>query len=94
MAPSKLKTYVGTLALILGATYSGGLTYEAAAADDFLVPEAFAAAHKLVKPSEGEVLHHQLDWASGVAEARRKAAAEGKLICLFRTANGDVRGLC
>lgn len=56
-------------------------------------PARFEELHKLMKPQPGEWKWAEIPWMSDLAEARKKAAAEGKPLYVWTMA-GEPLGQC
>lgn len=58
-----------------------------------LTPERFADLHKLVKPQGSEFAWYEdIPWLASVQAAREKAAAEGKPLLVWCSADGQPCG--
>jgi hypothetical protein len=58
-----------------------------------LSPESFDALHALIHPQAGEFAwYDEIPWLTSVQEAREKAAAEGKPILVWTSADGQPCG--
>ena len=58
-----------------------------------LTPESFDALHKLILPQAGEFAwYEEIPWLTSVQAAREKAAAEGKPILIWSSADGQPCG--
>jgi hypothetical protein len=63
----------------------------AAPAAELIPSDQFRALHALIKPRAGEAAWQEISWLTDLAEARRKAAAEGKPIFVW-SASGEPLG--
>jgi hypothetical protein len=62
-------------------------------ARDGIAPEQFSALHALVKPRPGEFAwYDDIPWLTSVQEAREKAAAQGKPLLVWCSADGQPCG--
>ena len=66
---------------------------EKAAADNALTAEEYERLHKEIRPRTGEAVWAEIAWMYDLHKARRKAAQEGKPLCVWRMA-GDPTGVC
>jgi hypothetical protein len=58
-----------------------------------LAPESFDALHKLILPQADEFAwYEEIPWLTSVQAAREKAAAEGKPILIWCSADGQPCG--
>lgn len=58
-----------------------------------LAPESFDALHRLILPQAGEhAWYDEIPWLTSVQEAREKAAAEGKPLLVWCSADGQPCG--
>lgn len=74
----------------------GGLVLASIAATDVrpeLTPQEFERLHKEIRPRPGEALWAEIPWTYDLVKARKKAAEEGKPLCVWRMA-GDPTGRC
>jgi len=62
-------------------------------ANQDLTPEKFAAMHALIRPQAGEFgWYEDVPWLTSVQEAREKAAAAGKPLLIWCSADGQPCG--
>jgi hypothetical protein len=59
-----------------------------------LLPAEFARVRALIRPHPGESRWAELPWESSLWEARKKAAAAGKLIFIMGAGSGTATGFC
>jgi hypothetical protein len=58
-----------------------------------LGPETFEALHRLIRPQAGEFAwYEEIPWLTSIQQAREKAAAEGKPILVWSSADGQPCG--
>ncbi len=58
-----------------------------------LSPESFDALHKLILPQAGEFAwYEEIPWLMSIQAAREKAAAEGKPLLIWCSADGQPCG--
>ena len=61
--------------------------------DRAVSPEEFHTVHRLIKPQAGEFAwYEEIPWMTRVQPAREKAAAEGKPLLLWTSADGQPCG--
>jgi hypothetical protein len=82
---------LSVLAAALAAFGTGAAAQEKPGAE--LRPDAFEKLHALVKPRPDEWKWARIPWMSDLAEARKKAAAEGKPLYVWTMA-GEPLGQC
>jgi hypothetical protein len=58
-----------------------------------ITPAEFERLHKEIRPRPGESSWAEIPWMYDLHKARRKAAEEGKPLCVWRMA-GDPTGFC
>jgi hypothetical protein len=58
-----------------------------------IAPAEFERLHRDVRPREGESPWAQVPWMYDLVKARKKAAEEGKPLCIWRMA-GDPTAVC
>jgi hypothetical protein len=58
-----------------------------------IVPHDFERLHKEICPRPGEAVWADIPWLYDLHKARKKAADEGKPLCVWRMA-GDPTGVC
>ncbi len=87
------------LAVILAAFSQAGLRHAeagvatAAQAGQDLTPERLGDLHALIKPQAGEFAWYEdIPWFTSVQAAREKAAAEGKPLLVWCSADGQPCG--
>ena len=58
-----------------------------------LSPESFEPLHALIRPQPGEFSwYEEIPWLTSIQEAREKAAAEGKPLLVWSSADGQPCG--
>lgn len=78
---------------IVLATLLAGAWCALPAATQDVAPADFQKIHKLVKPQAGEFAwYDDIPWLTSVQEAREKAAAQGKPILVWCSADGQPCG--
>lgn len=58
-----------------------------------ITPQEFERLHKEIRPRPGEAPWAEIPWTYDLVKARKKAAAEGKPMIIWRMA-GDPTGIC
>ena len=58
-----------------------------------ITPAEFERLHREVRPRSGEAPWAEISWMYDLHKARRRAAEEGKPLCVWRMA-GDPTGIC
>jgi hypothetical protein len=78
---------------ILSGVLVAGMVWQAPAGQD-LAPETFNQLHRLIKPRPGESRWMEIPWLIDLHAARKKAAAEGKPICVMSGGGATAIGPC
>jgi hypothetical protein len=77
--------------LLLGLLLAASVA--AAQPESDLTPQEFERLHKEVRPRPGESPWAAIPWTYDLHKARKKAADEGKPLCVWRMA-GDPTAVC
>lgn len=69
------------------------LAFAMACPAEDIAPAEFERLHKEIRPRAGEAVWAEIPWMYDLHKARKKAAEEGKPLCIWRMA-GDPTGVC